>query len=126
VKHFLKKYDQEMSRSVTGISAEALMLLERYAWPGNIRELENYIERALIYTTGDILEADQIQIPGLREDRKEDPGALCCTLREAREHAEKLAIQRMLEVCGGNKKEAAERLEIDRSILYDKIKRYGL
>ena len=58
------------------------------------------------------------------------PGRRACgrgeTLKEVRARAEKAAIQQMLQACGGNKKETAERLGIDRSILYDKIKRYGL
>ena len=104
------------------------MMLERYHWPRNIRELENCIERAINYVTGSVIDADHIDLPQPSQgaDGYVGPGTVCCTLKEAREHAEKMAIQRMLEVCGGNKKETAERLGIDRSILYDKIKRYGL
>lgn len=125
VNNFLRKFNREMGRSVTGVTTEAMIRLERYPWPGNIRELENCIERAFNYTTGSVIDLGQVDFLHEQEEM-DDPGAICCTLREARENAERLAIQRMLEVCGGNKREAAERLDIDRSILYDKIKRYGL
>ena len=125
VNNFLRKFNREMGRSVTGVTTEAMIQLERYPWPGNIRELENCIERAFNYTTGSVIGLEQVDFLSKQEEL-DAPGAICCTLREARENAEKLAIQRMLEVCGGNKREAAERLDIDRSILYDKIKRYGL
>lgn len=128
VNSFLKKFNRELDRNITGVTPEAMMMLERYHWPGNIRELENCIERAINYVTGSVIDADHIDLPQPSQGAGGDvgPGTVCCTLKEAREHAEKMAIQRMLEVCGGNKKETAERLGIDRSILYDKIKRYGL
>ena len=128
VNNFLRKFNRDLDRHITGVTTEAMMLLERYQWPGNIRELENCIERAFNYATDDVIEARHIDLPLPVEVDAGDtgPGRLNCTLKEARDHAEKLAIKRMLEVCGGNKKEAAERLGIDRSILYDKIKKFGL
>lgn len=128
VENFLRKFNRELDRHVSGLTPEAVMLLERYHWPGNIRELENCIERAFNYAVEGIIDADHIDLPLPTEGEESEvgPGWLNCTLREARDHAERMAIKRMLEVCGGNKKETAERLGIDRSILYDKIKRYGL
>lgn len=128
VNNFLRKFNRDLDRHVAGLTPEAVMMLERYHWPGNIRELENCIERAFTYATEGIIDTKHIDLPLPQEGEKSDmgPGWLNCTLKEARDHAEKMAIKRMLEVCGGNKKETAERLGIDRSILYDKIKRYGL
>lgn len=128
VENFLRKFNREMDRHVSGLTPEALMMLERYHWPGNIRELENCIERAFTYATEGVIDTKHIDLPLPPEGtgNEQGPGWLNCTLKEARDHAEKMAIKRMLEVCGGNKKETAERLGIDRSILYDKIKRYGL
>ena len=128
VNNFLRKFNRDLDRHVAGLTPEAVMMLERYHWPGNIRELENCIERAFTYATEGIIDTKHIDLPLPQEGEESDmgPGWLNCTLKEARDHAEKMAIKRMLEVCGGNKKETAERLGIDRSILYDKIKRYGL
>ena len=58
--HFVRKISSELGKSVKGISPEALAILESYRWPGNIRELENVIERALVLGSGDILEADAL------------------------------------------------------------------
>lgn len=128
VNNFLRKFNREMDRHVSGLTSEAVMMLERYHWPGNIRELENCIERAFTYATEGIIDTKHIDLPLPPKGEESDtgPGWLNCTLKEARDHAEKMAIKRMLEVCGGNKKETAERLGIDRSILYDKIKKFGL
>lgn len=127
VDNFLSKFNQELERTVTGITPEAMAVLERYHWPGNIRELENCIERAFNYATDGVIDVRHLDLPLLGPDDSGDaPGPVCHTLKEARERAEKQVIRKMLDICGGNKKAAAERLDIDRSILYDKIKRYGL
>ena len=128
VSTFLQKFSRDLDRHVTGLTTEAMLMLERYHWPGNIRELENCIERAFNYATEGIIDVSHIDLPRPVEGDESEtgPGWLNCTLKEARDHAERLAIKRMLEVCGGNKKETAERLGIDRSILYDKIRKFGL
>jgi DNA-binding NtrC family response regulator len=58
--HFVRKISAELGKSVKGVSPEALAILESYRWPGNIRELENVIERALVLGSGDMLEADAL------------------------------------------------------------------
>ena len=60
VAHFLQKFGKELGKDVRGVSPEALALLEQYHWPGNIRELENVIERAIVLGTGDILAAEAL------------------------------------------------------------------
>jgi DNA-binding NtrC family response regulator len=58
--HFVRKISAELGKSVKGVSPDALAILENYRWPGNIRELENVIERALVLGSGDVLEADAL------------------------------------------------------------------
>src|SRR5215471_11368467 len=66
--HFVRKISAELGKSVKGVSPEALAILENYRWPGNIRELENVIERALVLGSGDVLEADALP-PDLQQSR---------------------------------------------------------
>jgi len=66
--HFVRKISAELGKSVKGVSAEALAVLENYRWPGNIRELENVIERALVLGSGETLEADALP-PDLQQSR---------------------------------------------------------
>jgi two-component system response regulator PilR (NtrC family) len=66
VAHFIQKLGKEMSEDVRGISPDALALLERYRWPGNIRELENAIERAIVLGTGPVLQVDALPTELLR------------------------------------------------------------
>lgn len=127
VDSFVEKLNRELGRNVWEITPEAMAILEQYDWPGNIRELENCVERAFNYVTGGVIEARHILLPGLEDQRFSMPApSQGSTLKEVRSRAEKMAIQQALHACGGNKKEAAERLGIDRSILYDKMKRYGI
>jgi two-component system response regulator PilR (NtrC family) len=66
--HFVRKISADLGKSVKGVSPEALAILENYRWPGNIRELENVIERALVLGSGDMLEADALP-PDLQQSR---------------------------------------------------------
>ncbi len=69
VAHFLQKYGKELGREVRGVAPEALALLEQYHWPGNIRELENVVERALVLGTGEILGVEALP-DSLRRQRQ--------------------------------------------------------
>ena len=61
VQHFLEKYNNENEKKITGISPEAIQLLENYDWPGNIRQLENVIERAVVLSQHDVLTVEDFQ-----------------------------------------------------------------
>lgn len=120
VDHILRKL-----RSTKKISAKAFQKLQKYSWPGNIRELENTIERAVIIAKN-VIEPEHVLLP---EDEK--PGVVvetAKTLKEAggrgREAAEANVIKRILEKTGGNKSEAARRLKVSYKTLLNRIKKY--
>jgi transcriptional regulator with PAS, ATPase and Fis domain len=115
---------------VTGVSEEALGILSEYTWPGNIRELQNSIERAFNYTTSGVLEREhfdyictRLKIRSMMCDKKQTGAA---SLKSTKEVAEKDAIILALKATGGNKKRAAEKLGINRSVLYEKLKKYEI
>lgn len=122
VDSFIKKFNREMGVDIKGVSSSAMTMLQSYHWPGNVRELENCVERAFNYATSSLLKNSDF---GLTMD-KETEERTTLSLRAARESAERMAIVLALRQAGGNKKTAADLLEIDRSLLYDKLKRYNI
>ncbi len=119
VDHFVSKFSREMNKKILRVNPRAMDLLQQYHWPGNIRELENAVERAMVVS----------QEPELRErDFTIQPHATTAApLADARslEDIEKTHILRVLDECGGNQTRAAEILEIDRVTLHHKLKKYG-
>ncbi len=117
--YFLKKYARSMNKNVTDISPEAVKILTQYDWPGNIRELRNAIERALVVVQKKSkIEPDDLNPLFLSKASAPE--------RDALEEVEKAHIQRILDQTEGNISRSAERLKIDRVTLYNKIKKYGL
>jgi DNA-binding NtrC family response regulator len=128
VEHFLKKYSEENERPKRRITTEALRPLVSYSWPGNVRELENVIERAVVLSSdidvGIDLLPDHIVGRGTPVPRLDaDPGA---SLFEIMEDCERRVIIDMLEKCGWNQTEAAERFHVPLSTLNQKIKRLNI
>ncbi|MEY8019368.1 sigma-54-dependent transcriptional regulator [Muriicola sp. SD30] len=115
VEKFLRKYGVEYKDRLLRISPEALQVLERYHWPGNIRELENNIQRAVIMSDGAI---DIGNLPEYLKYQIDFPDTDFVPLREM----EKEYVQRVLIHTQGNKTKAAEILQIDRKTLRDKLK----
>jgi DNA-binding NtrC family response regulator len=116
---FLQKYARSMNKNVTDISPEAMKILLQYDWPGNIRELRNTIERALVVVgKKNKIEPDDLNPLFLSKANPLE--------RDALEEVEKVHIQRILEQTDWNISRSAERLKIDRVTLYNKIKKYGL
>jgi DNA-binding NtrC family response regulator len=111
----------EMGRSEARLSREAVRALERHSWPGNIRELRNVIERALLLTDGPQIEASSLRFDtGLQAESTSSDSSL--TLLEV----ERRHIARVLQEEGGRVEQAALRLGVPRSSLYQKIKRHGI
>ncbi|MCP4401415.1 MAG: sigma-54-dependent Fis family transcriptional regulator [bacterium] len=116
--HFLKKSGQKLGKSVNAFETEALRALQNYSFPGNVRELENLVERALIFAeTGDIRLKDLDLSPKIPTNRMK-PGTL--------EEAQKQIVVETLRRWEGNRTRAAKELGIDRKTLLNKIKDYGL
>jgi len=120
---FVERLSHELGKDVAEISAGALKLLMDYDWPGNVRELENAVERAIVTAKARVLTEDDF---GFLSRKMESGGngrvPVNVTLQELERQAIAAAIQRT----SGNIKEAAAALGIDRSTLYEKIKRYEI
>jgi formate hydrogenlyase transcriptional activator len=118
VAHFVDKYARRMSKQISNISNDAMDALIRYQWPGNIRELQNFIERAVILTNGDVLQLPPFpsRVPILTEP---------LTLAEAERHHILKALQESNWVVGG-RAGAAARLGLKRTTLIDKMRKRGL
>jgi len=114
VDRFLHKYGVEYKDRLLRISPEALKILERYGWPGNIRELENVVQRAVIMSDGQI---DVKDLPTNLKFQIDFPETPFLPLREM----ERQYIKRVLDHTQGNKSKAAEILQIDRKTLRDKL-----
>ncbi|MDQ3259181.1 MAG: PEP-CTERM-box response regulator transcription factor [Pseudomonadota bacterium] len=117
---FLEKFSKTHGRSLQGFSADALQAIEAYAWPGNAREMENFIKRAVIMADG-----PQVTQQDLGLNRAEVETAPL-NLRQVREEAERKAVVRALGRVGGNMLQAAELLGISRPTLYDFLNRHGI
>jgi DNA-binding NtrC family response regulator len=122
-RHFVDRIAHELGREVNDISEGALKLLMDYNWPGNVRELENAVERAIVTCRGHNLGEDDFSFlaqGGVPGKAWAPPAGM--TLQEMEKHLIVATIQHT----GGNIKESASILGIDRSTLYEKIKRYEI
>ena len=118
--HFLNHYNKELERKIAGFSPEALRAIDAYSWPGNIRELQNKLKRAVIMAEGRLLTPVDLDL----DEQKLEPDFL--NLRKVRERAESEALLRVLAQTGGNVSRAAALLGISRPTLYDLMRQYGL
>jgi two-component system nitrogen regulation response regulator NtrX len=135
VRHFIAEISGEYGRRPKELAPEALELLAGLPWPGNVRELRNIIERLVIMTPGDRIEARHLPAPLLagagpaaeaeREGARAAEGDFP-SLASAREDFEKRYIWKKYQESGGNMSRTAEALRVERSNLYRKMKGYGL
>lgn len=119
---FVAKYAERYRRNVSGLTPDALELLKGHVWSGNIRELQNCIEKAVILCDGEVLTASDIELP---QDRTGLHGTVMSgneTLEETEEKAIRAAMARF----GGNLSMVAKSLEISRPTLYAKLKKYNI
>lgn len=116
---FLEKYARENGRNFRGFSEQACNCIESYPWPGNVREVENRVKRAVVMSEGKTISAADL---GLQADG----GRLSLSLREAREAAERQVIQRALDINNYNMSHTAEALGISRPSLYNLMKKLNM
>ena len=122
-RHFVRRLAIELGLPEREIKGEALAVLMDWFWPGNVRELENAMERAMATSRGDSLTAGTFEF--LKASSRKEPGVDVPTDMTLVE-IERKVIPAVIGKTGGNIKAAAEILGIDRSTLYDKLKRYGI
>ena len=115
---FLDQANRELGKQVTGFDKEAVRILERYDWPGNLRQMKNMIMCAALLAPGEYITPAELPV----EIKKDNPDKLTLYNQEA----EKATILRALESSGNNKSKAAQMLGIDRKTLYNKMKLYHI
>lgn len=125
--HFISTYNVELKKHIRDISEPAMELLIQHPWKGNIRELGNCIERAMILCEGSTILPEHLGMPdaGIKADEV-STGGLAELVSAATRSAEVRAIRAMLELTKGNKSRAAEILKVSYKTLLTKIKDYGI
>lgn len=117
-RYFLNKYAQSMNKNVTDFSPQALEMFAGYDWPGNIREVRNAVERAMVVAKGTQIQVDDLSFPFLSSSRPSGGESL--------EEVEKDQIEKILNQTKGNIAQAADILKISRLTIYNKIEKYHL
>ena len=120
--HFLRRFARENNRRIDGFSDAARSKLVAHRWPGNVRELENAIERAVVFTEGELVEAEALPFdaaPATIEGGPRVPGA---TMAELEKHA----ILATLDAVGGSTSKAAEMLDISARTIQYRLHEYGV
>lgn len=121
---FIEKYNRILGSKVTGISEQAKKALQNYSWLGNIRELENAIERAANYAWDGEIGIDNL--PGQIIQLEHEPSSTQSSYRSSRVDFEKEMLLDVLQKTNGNRSAAARMLNLSRSAFYDRLAKYNL
>jgi formate hydrogenlyase transcriptional activator len=126
VRHFVDRYARRMNKRIDTIAADVLEALSRYSWPGNIRELQNFIERAVILSPGNVLRPPLQELKGVAEARPATEKVSSVTTLEEAEL--ELILRALRETNGriGGPKGAAARLGLKRTTLLSKMERLNI
>jgi DNA-binding NtrC family response regulator len=119
---FLKRFAAQANRPLSGYTEAAVERFTAFDWPGNVRQLQNEVQRAVLLCEGNSVDASDLSITTTKTPGIESQDTNFTLL----EGVERNAIMQMLKETGGNKLEAAKRLGIGRQTLYNKIKAYGI
>lgn len=123
--YFIEKQSARLKKSVKGISTKALNLLLRHDWPGNARELENAIQRMIIFAESEVLDVDSVP-PEFLEARDLRAGSNVLESPQSLEEMEIAFITKVLQENNGNRAVSADILGIDKTTLWRKIKQYNI
>jgi DNA-binding NtrC family response regulator len=121
--HFLKHYAAKYEKSVTKISDGAMARMNKHPWPGNIRELQHAVERAVILSNSSVLQPEDFSLSATTTKESESPINLD---QYNLEEVEKLLIRKVLKKYNGNITQAASELGLTRSSLYRRLEKHGL
>jgi len=121
-RHFVRKFAWRMNREINHIPEEVMSILQRHHWPGNIRELQNFVERAVILSTGSVLHLPQCELNGLIEDQTPD---VTRTLADAERRHISEVLKQTRGVVGG-REGAAARLGVARTTLLYRMHKLGI
>jgi len=118
---FMERFAAEQGKNINEFSSEAMRLLLDYPWPGNVRQLENSIEHAVVLAKG-----KRIEVSELPAALRQEPASSKIGFQGSMMENEAKLLQEVLEACAWNKKQAARRLGISRNTLYRKLKKYRI
>ncbi len=129
--HFLQKYSRGERAEPKALGKPAMRKLLKYRWPGNVRELENVIRRAMIVSSGRVINASEIDLRrGVSPNSSRRPDLLSMSYHEAKKivqsEFQRAYVRRLLSECGGSVSRAARRAGLSRSAIHQMAKRYGL
>jgi two-component system response regulator AtoC len=128
--HFLERYSEKNGLDVVGFSDEAILMLQNYFYPGNVRELENMVERAVLMARGRVIMPEHFPAPssgaGNGDARQLEVDLLALPFHKSIAELEKRLIRKVLKDSAGNKSEVANRLQINRRLLYNKMEEHKI
>jgi DNA-binding NtrC family response regulator len=119
---FMKRFVAQSNQPIRGFTSEAIERLTEFSWPGNVRQLQNEIQRAVLLCESNEIDSTDLSITNVKSEADQSQDTNFTLL----EGVERNAIVQMLKETGGNKLETAKRLGIGRQTLYNKIKGYGI
>lgn len=128
-RHFLNKYNREFHRRIKGIDSDAVKALMQYEWKGQVRELENVIERSVLLCEGDYISKSDLPVSFQNRNHSNSVNGDLFEIEDLDESLgefEKRHITHILSMLNGNRAEAARRLGIDPSTLYRKMEKYQI
>jgi DNA-binding NtrC family response regulator len=132
VKYFLLQFKEKLKKEITGITPQTMSALKSYSWPGNIRQLENVIERMVLMCESQILTVDDLPeelsalVPAQPAEAQDEPTSLKQIVRRKTQSLERDLIEKALDETRGNVTRTAEKLGLSRKGLQLKMKELGL